>query len=463
MLAAFVVVALIGAWSYVQVRSSLRDLRAAGLASLLEAEARGLQLWIDERKRDAELWAALQPVRDAGARLAAHGDSAKACADAAQKVLREQVAPYAGLEEAAAFNLVARDGRIIAALDPRNCGLLLSAPFMRLVAPVFEGKTVFVAPWREQDRVGASGSRAPGDALTWAEAPVRAEDGSVVAALGFGRPAAQRFAELLVLSAAATTRDAYAFDESGNLLTRSRFASSLGPGPHAARVEGGDLTALAGAALAADAPSQGVILEPYRNYRGAHVIGAWRRLPESRMVVAVEIDAAEAYQPLDTLPLAFGVLLTLVLVSMTAAASTSLWAVRVRMREAKRVGQYQLGRQIGEGGMSHVYVARHTLLKRPAAVKVLKSHLATDEVVTRFQREAQLCSQLSHPNTIEIYDYGSTRDGRWYYAMEYLRGLPLETLVRRDGPCPAGAWCTCCGRHAARSRKRTTAAGCTGT
>jgi serine/threonine-protein kinase len=121
---------------------------------------------------------------------------------------------------------------------------------------------------------------------------------------------------------------------------------------------------------------------------------------------------------------------------MTAAASTSLWAVRVRMRESNRIGQYRIEREIGQGGMSNVYLARHAHLKRLAAIKVLKPHLATDQAVTRFRREAQLGSQLSHPNTIEIYDYGSTRDGRWYYAMEYLRGISVEDLVRRDGPMP---------------------------
>ena len=98
------------------------------------------------------------------------------------------------------------------------------------------------------------------------------------------------------------------------------------------------------------------------------------------------------------------------------------------------IGNYRIDREIGEGGMSHVYLARHAQLRRLAAVKMLKPHLATDEVVTRFRREAQLCSRLSHPNTVEIYDYGSTRDGRWYYAMEYLRGISLERLVRHEGP-----------------------------
>ena len=111
------------------------------------------------------------------------------------------------------------------------------------------------------------------------------------------------------------------------------------------------------------------------------------------------------------------------------------------------MGPYTLEREIGEGGISRVYLARHSHLKRPMAVKVLKTALATDEVVTRFEREVQLCSRLSHPNTIEIYDYGRTRDGTFYYAMEYLDGLSLEDLVR-----PRGA-------HARLARRAPAAAG----
>ena len=69
-------------------------------------------------------------------------------------------------------------------------------------------------------------------------------------------------------------------------------------------------------------------------------------------------------------------------------------------------------------------------------MKVLKAHLATDVAVARFRREALLCSQLTHPNTVEVYDYGTTREGRWYYAMEYLEGLGIDEVVRRSGPMP---------------------------
>jgi serine/threonine-protein kinase len=456
MLAALVVVALVGGWAYVQVRGSLRDVRSAGLASLLEAETRALQLWIEEKQRDAERWASSPRVQAAAAAIAA---AQRPCDPGFDRALRSEIAPYAAVEEVATFNLVTADGRIVS--SPYRCGQSVSAAFLRQLRPVFEGRAVFVPPWREDERVGQGAPGAPPGPLAWNETPVRGPEGNVVAALGFGRVAAERFSRLLTLSIGGTSRDAYAFDEQGRMVTVSRYASQLvaaGAIPAAAdaplgiavRDPGGDalasdpltlpaerpLTALASAALTRSEGSDGVILEPYRNYRGARVIGAWRWLPDAHLAIAVEVDAAEAYAPLEYLQFAFATLFALVLVSMTAAASTSAWALRTRLREARRVGQYEIEREIGEGGMSHVYLARHLTLKRPAAVKVLKPHLATDEAVERFRREAQLCSQLTHPNTVEVFDYGTTREGRWYYAMEYLEGASIEEVVARSGPMP---------------------------
>jgi serine/threonine-protein kinase len=462
MLAALVVVAIVGTWTYSHVRSSLREVRSAGLVSLLEAESRALQLWIDEKKRDAERWASTPEVRREAVALALLARTGTVCAPGPQRALSDEIAPYSAVEEISAFNLIARDGRIISSPHSQYCGLAVTEKFMGEIAPVFAGRTAFVRPWEERDRVGAIGAEVFAGPLVWVETPVRTKDGTVVAALGFGRVAAERFAKLLVLTGGGTSRDAYAFDEAARMVTYSRYgaelaragaidASQAAPLGLAVRDPGGDLlagfrprtppserplTELARAALAHVEGTEGVVLVPYRNYRGAEVIGAWRWLPGARMAVAVEVEAAEAYGALLYLQTAFEVLFVLVLLSMTAAASTSLWAVRMRMREARRLGPYRIEREIGEGGMSRVYLARHSHLDRPAAVKVLKPHLATDEALTRFQREAQLCSQLSHPNTIEIYDYGHTRDGRWYYAMEYLRGISLQDLVCRDAPMP---------------------------
>ena len=420
MLAALVVVAITGFWAYSHMRTSLRDVRSAGLVSLLEAESRALQLWIDEKKLDAERWASTPAVQREAAALASLAGTGNVCAAAPQRALREEIAPYSAVEEISTFNLIARDGRIISSPHARYCGLVVTPGFLAGIAPVFEGRTVFLRPWQERERVGAIDALVFDRPLVWVETPVRAKDGTVVAALGFGRIAEERFAKLLLLTGGGTSRDVYAFDERARMATHSRYraelarvgaidASQAAPPGLEVRDPGGDLlagfrppqqpserplTELARAALERTEGTEGVVLEPYRNYRGADVIGAWRWLPIARMAIAVEVEAAEAYGPLKYLQTAFEVLFALVLVSMTAAASTSLWAVRVRMREAKRLGPYRIEREIGEGGMSRVYLARHSHLDRLAAIKVLKPHLATEEALARFQREAKLCSQL---------------------------------------------------------------------
>jgi hypothetical protein len=440
MLAALVVVAVVGGWAYVQVRGALRDLRASGMVSLLEAESRALQLWIEEKKRDGERWASSPRVQGPGAALAAAAAGGSACSPQPQRAMRAEIAPFAAGDEVAIFNLITRDGRIVSTPHADYCGERVAPGFLERLAPVFEGRTVFVRPWLEDERVAAARPAGAGEApLSWIETPVRDASGHVVAALGFGRVATQRFSRLLALTSGGTTREAYAFDERGVLVTDSRYAGELPPaGPRGRSVNepGGGPTALAAAALAHSDSTQGVLLEPYRNYRGVEVIGAWRWLPEERIAVAVEVDASEAYGALDYLQLAFGVLFALVLLATAAATGTALWAARVGMRESRRIGPYEIEREIGEGGMSRVYRARHAQLQRLVAVKVLKPHLATEEAVARFRREAQRCGRLSHPNTVEVHDYGPTREGGWYYAMELLRGISIEDLVRRQGPLP---------------------------
>ena len=88
--------------------------------------------------------------------------------------------------------------------------------------------------------------------------------------------------------------------------------------------------------------------------------------------------------------------------------------------------------------MGEVYLAEHTLLKRPCALKRIRPGSDTDPVtLARFEREVRATAELSHPHTVEIYDYGRAGDGTFYYVMEYLWGLSLEGLVDRCGPLPA--------------------------
>jgi serine/threonine-protein kinase len=125
-------------------------------------------------------------------------------------------------------------------------------------------------------------------------------------------------------------------------------------------------------------------------------------------------------------------------VSVATLTTRVIYGLTQRVRTATQLGQYTLEEKIGEGGMGVVYRARHALLRRPTAVKLLQPGAAGERNIQRFEREVQLTSALTHPNTIAIYDYGRTPDGVFYYAMEYLEGITLEDLIAHDGPQPPG-------------------------
>lgn len=130
-----------------------------------------------------------------------------------------------------------------------------------------------------------------------------------------------------------------------------------------------------------------------------------------------------------------------------AAAAVSVFVARYFERlqsdlsSAQRLGVYSLEAKIGQGGMGEVWRASHALLSRPAAIKLIKpTRLANGtEVVDarakqRFENEAQITASLQSPHTVELYDFGATDTGTFYYVMELLDGLDLEQLVERDGP-----------------------------
>jgi serine/threonine-protein kinase len=123
-------------------------------------------------------------------------------------------------------------------------------------------------------------------------------------------------------------------------------------------------------------------------------------------------------------------------VGLSALASRVIHRLRKEVSDVQKLGQYSLGRKLGEGAMGVVYEAKHGMLKRPTAIKLLRPEVADRDALDRFRREVQLTAKLTHPNTVTIYDYGRTPDGLFYYAMELLSGATLTQVVEAGGPQP---------------------------
>ena len=112
-----------------------------------------------------------------------------------------------------------------------------------------------------------------------------------------------------------------------------------------------------------------------------------------------------------------------------------------QLDEGVPLGLYRLMEKLGEGGMGEVWRARHQLLARPCAVKVIRPDRLVDsnreKTLERFRREAKAVARLSSPNTVRLYDFGVTETGSIYFVMELLEGLDIAALVQRFGPMPA--------------------------
>jgi serine/threonine-protein kinase len=175
--------------------------------------------------------------------------------------------------------------------------------------------------------------------------------------------------------------------------------------------------------------------------RAAWVIGAMAAAPLVVMgIVAYQCTAYShllSTEDFDDAPVEQAILMTIVAMVAIVGVHT-INTLRHEAFVAKQLGQYRLKRLLGSGGMGEVYLAEHQMMKRPCAVKVIRPEKAGDpQVLARFEREVRATAKLSHWNSIDIYDYGRTPDGTFYYVMEFLPGHNLGELVREHGTLPA--------------------------
>jgi hypothetical protein len=297
--------------------------------------------------------------------------------------------------------------------------------------------------------------------------PLHGPQGDVVGALMLEIDPTEDFTRILRLASFGESGETYAFDPEGRMLSQSRFDEDLrqlglltddlgltSVLQLEVRDPGVDMTCglvpalsrserpLTRSVAAAAAGEDGVDVVGYRDYRGVTVVGAWRWLAAEGLGVTTEVDYVEAFAPLVGLRWAFGVLVGLT--GLTGFGTLGFMFVAARSEAARRqaekavesMGQYQLEEKLGQGGMGTVFLGRHSLLRRPTAVKILEPSDGEggEGAIARFEREVQATCQLANPHTISIYDYGHTPDNKFFYAMEYLDGLTLGKLIEVTGP-----------------------------
>lgn len=128
--------------------------------------------------------------------------------------------------------------------------------------------------------------------------------------------------------------------------------------------------------------------------------------------------------------------------AVLVSKGSTLYINEDMLSEGVRVGGYQLARMLGEGGMGEVWQAKHNLLARPAAVKLIRDAVTRVDSIKRktierrFRREAEVTAKLRSPHTVELYDFGITEKGALYYVMEYLVGIDLQAMLDHHGPLP---------------------------
>lgn len=442
-------------------RGSLRDEIASDLRAILDTDVAALELWLDNQKAlagyraaEPELIGQVEALAAMVRAGAADGLSGSWPAEA----LRDTLGPVAAGTDYSGAAIVGPDGVIWAATEAAGIGRRLSAAGLGLLAPVLAGEALVSRPFREGEMV--AGAQVVERPWMVAAAPVAGEAG-VVAALVLQIRPEQDFTRILEVARMGASGHTYAFDAQGLMLSDSRDGAqlkALGLAPEGrailtvqVRDPGGDLTRghqpalplaarpLTRMAAAAVAGEVGVDVAGYPDYRGVPVVGAWRWLDAYGFGVATEADYAEVYAPLRPIRLATGGLAALFGVGALGLLGSGAVIQRLRRRveAARQLGQYTLIAKIGEGGMGEVYEARHALLRRPTAVKVLKRDAMSPDAITRFEREVQLSASLTHPNSIEIYDFGRSADALFYYAMEYLPGIDLAELLALGGALPA--------------------------
>jgi hypothetical protein len=472
-------------WKWVEngVREQLYQSLQDRLTASLLANARAIDQWFTTEKEIVEGWAENPRLKElVGDLISLSQQSASSPSDLrsalanseAQKALFDLLEPTRDHDGDIGIVVTRWDGIRLFHQDPSQIGVRIETSYFSILERVVGGATVLFRPSTQISRVVGYDPEVQGP-ITAVVAPIRGikEDGDdengkeleVIAAIAFAFAADEELTERLATARPGKTGETYAFVENEILLSslhsaktlqelqRKNRATPTSDSPLSMLSERDNrhrfsanhsavatLTPTLRSRFDSSTDSNPLHLnrEGYQNYRGQEVVGAWTSLPQHEFSIATEMEKSEAYAPLTYVTTAFRWLFGFVslLTLATFLSSLTIAYLRNRVKSATQLGPYTLRELLGQGGMGKVYRAQHAILRRPTAVKLLEGDHADPESVKRFEREVQLTSQLTHPNTIQIYDFGRSPEGIFYYAMEYLDGPTLAQLMVLDRRLP---------------------------